>query len=153
VKAAFLRHGEPRGSDSDPELTSEGRRMAAEAGAWLTAQLFVPGLVLVTPTTRTRQTADEALAGLPPIARKEVASLPEDAEAWIGLMERTRRDVGPDGAVLLVGHHPTQEFLARAFGPTLVPIPRNHRAAAMVLAYEGASSWTVRAMWPGRPIG
>ena len=35
MRVAFVRHGERRKGEADPELTSFGVRMVSETGAWL----------------------------------------------------------------------------------------------------------------------
>ena len=85
----FLRHGQPRGGEHDPELTSAGHRMAAEAAAWITRLNLPLERVIHTPTARTRQTAEAAAEalGLPLAA---LMAEPLDDSAWEALLSSQR---------------------------------------------------------------
>lgn len=144
----FVRHGERRKGESDPELTSWGRRMSTETGAWLQEQGLRPDLVMVTPTMRTRQTAEEILLLFSaPIPTRE-AELP--MEDWDALRELLQGELPEDGTALLVGHHPTMDMLKNQFSPLSTIVPRANFASAVVLQ-SGASGWRCTAAWPGRP--
>ncbi|MDO5710451.1 MAG: histidine phosphatase family protein [Micrococcales bacterium] len=56
----LLRHAQAKGSSSEGdlgrELTASGRRTAAAVGEWLLAQGVRPDAVVISPSTRTRQT-------------------------------------------------------------------------------------------------
>lgn len=149
MQVVFVRHGERRRGESDPELTSAGRRMAAETGRWLANRGFVPALVISTPTLRTLQTADELRAALPPAPLETVDMEPSSANTWEALVSLFQPRVGPGTGLLMVGHHPTLHALLDAFGPTPVPVPGHHFAAALVLERD-RSLWTCTAAWPGR---
>ncbi|MFT5679111.1 MAG: phosphohistidine phosphatase [Myxococcota bacterium] len=146
MKVIFVRHGERRKGESDPELTSWGRRMSTETGHWIQAQGLTPDQVIVTPTMRTRQTVEEILLVFSaPIPIRE-AGLPELLEDWDALLET----IPEKGVALLVGHHPTMDMLRRELGPLPVSVPRGHFASAVVLEADGGS-WRCAASWPGRP--
>lgn len=149
MRVIFVRHGEKRKGEADPELTSAGRRMAAETGAWLLAQGLRPDLAICTPTQRTRQTAEELLGVLGPIPCEERLDLPEHRADWEALTDPLRRRVPTDGQVLMVGHHPTLHFLADTYGPLPAPLARDAYAAALVL-HGARGVWRVEAVWPGR---
>ncbi len=142
---AFIRHGEPRKGESDPELTSAGRRMASEAAQWLAGQGEAPHTIVATPTCRTRQTAEELQRVFPDAAFLQRQDCPESAADW----QRLVAAVGP-GPVAVVGHHPTLAFLLAAFGPPPIPVPIRHHAAALVLRPDTAGYWKIQAAWPGR---
>lgn len=86
--------------DHERKLTSKGEKQAAKMAAWLKAHLPDSALIIVSPTTRTRQTAAALskdgiiVKGVEPGAA--VAAL-LGAAGW------------PDakGAVVVVGHQPT----------------------------------------------
>lgn len=149
MRIAFVRHGEKRRGESDPALTSAGRRMARETGLWLRDLGLSPLLVLCTPTTRTRETAEELMAVLPSAPLEERTDLPESRDDWDVLVDPLIRRLGPTAELLLVGHHPTLHFLADSFGPPPVPVPRHHFAAALVLDRLGGR-WATTESWPGR---
>ncbi len=136
----FVRHGARRSGESDPELTSWGRRMAAETGQWIGKQGIVLTAVRSTPTRRTQQTAAEITAALALEVAITHGEVPEELSAWGGLL-----DAGD--ALLLVGHHPTMDMLRHTFR---LSVPRSNFASAVVLESTGAG-WTVVSSWPGRP--
>lgn len=150
MRIAFVRHGEKRRGESDPALTSAGHRMATETGLWLRDLGLAPLLVLTTPTTRTRQTAEELRAVLPDAPLEERADLPECRDDWDVLVDPLARRLGPTAELLLVGHHPTLHFLSDAFGPLPVAVPRHHFAAALVLDRLAGGRWVITEAWPGR---
>lgn len=159
MRIIFVRHGERRRGERDPELTSAGRRMARETGLWIQErnQDWAAGggapvsQVVHTPTARTRQTADEITMVLdPPPVTVVHAAEPYEVSAWQHLIRTLQ---GPEGSVatmLLVGHHPTVDFLLRAFGPAPITVPLHHLASALVLESPDGDAWTITAAWPGR---
>lgn len=150
MRVIFVRHGEKRANERDPELTIAGREMVSETGAWLAARGLAPGLFVLTPTRRTRQTLAELLVHLPAAPALERPELPETPEDWEVFTSRLARALAPGGTVLMVGHHPTQHLLLDAFGPPPVPVPRHHFATALVLELAPPRSWSFIDVWPGR---
>ena len=149
MRVAFVRHGEKMSGETDPELTSAGWRMATETGIWLAERGISPGLVVLTPTERTRQTADALSTALPPAPREEWPTLPESADDWKRRLDPLARRLGPGGWLLMVGHNPTLHFLAETFGPPPVPVPHHHFASALILE-PGVRGWRCSDAWPGR---
>ncbi|MEU9887275.1 histidine phosphatase family protein [Sphaerisporangium sp. NPDC051017] len=104
-----LRHAKaahvPGLADRERPLTHRGERDAARAGQTLKAMGLSPDLVLCSPSLRTRQTAELALADLAPAAPLHLES--EIYEAYpdelLELIGRTDDDVS---TLLLVGHNP-----------------------------------------------
>lgn len=147
----FARHGERRKGESDPELTSWGRRMSTETGHWLQEQGLRPDLVLVTPTKRTRQTAEEILLPFSaPIPTRETGLPTWQTEKWDELVVSLQAELPEDGVALLVGHHPTMDMIKHKFGSLPTTVPRGNFASAVVLQ-SGSSGWQCTAAWPGRP--
>lgn len=146
----FIRHGEKRRSESDPELTSAGRRMAFETGRWLGEQGWVPSLILTTPTARTRQTAEELQLALGAAVLVEERDLPELQEDLADLLEALAARRPALSVVVCVGHHPMMDLLKREHPPA-VEIPRTNFASAIAL--EVSASGVVQAVsaWAGRP--
>ena len=144
---AFIRHGEPRRSESDPGLTSAGRRMAMEAGQWLASQGLTPTSIQCTPTQRTRDTAEELSLVFSGLEVRERDGEPHDLSDWRRLVAPLRRT---PGLHVLVGHHPTLALLLRAFGPPPEPVPVHHYAAALLLLPAEEPAWRIHAAWPGR---
>ncbi len=149
MQVVYVRHGERRKGEADPELTSAGRRMALETGRWLAARGFSPSLIVHTPTARTRQTAEELALALSPAPVEIHPATPESPRSWEALVQPFLARLGPEGRLLLVGHHPTLHFLIDTFGPPPVAIPRANFAAALVLE-RTLERWICTAAWPGR---
>jgi phosphohistidine phosphatase SixA len=125
--------------------------MSTETGRWLQQNGFRPDLVLVTPTMRTRQTAEEILllfsASIP---TRETGLPTRQMEDWDALLESLQAELAEDGIALLVGHHPTMDMIKTQFGSLPTAIPRGNFASAVVLQ-SGISGWQCTAAWPGRP--
>jgi phosphohistidine phosphatase SixA len=149
MRIVFIRHGERRRGESDPALTSAGRRMARETALWLQDQGVRPAWLISTPTTRTRETAEELALVFPDAARAERPESPEVSVDWEQLTEQLADDPGLDAPVVLVGHHPTVELLLDLVGPPPVPVPIRNFCSALVLD-RAATGWTIAAAWPGR---
>ena len=149
MQIAYVRHGERRKGEVDPELTSYGFRMVEESAQWLKSIGFEPGLAQATQTTRTRQTVETILAHFPDTVLETILDAPEievDWDQWTeDLANRPRR---PD-SVLLVGHHPTLEMLLESFGPAPVVVSRHHFAVVLLLVQE-SKGWRITQAWPGR---
>ncbi|GII86818.1 phosphohistidine phosphatase [Sphaerisporangium siamense] len=104
-----LRHAKaaqvPGLADRERPLTGRGERDAGRAGRALRSLGLSPDLVLCSPSLRTRQTAELALADLAPSAPLHLES--EIYEAYpdelLELVGRTDEDVS---TLLLVGHNP-----------------------------------------------
>ncbi|MEL6347314.1 MAG: histidine phosphatase family protein [Myxococcota bacterium] len=141
----FIRHGEKRRTESDPELTSAGRQMASETGRWLVTQNFIPDLIITTATHRTRQTVEEIGIVLEREIPVEERHLPDLHRDWQDLVERLAARHTPPAVVVCVGHHPTMNMLKRAYPPP-VEIPRRHFASAIAIE-DGRCVGA----WPGRP--
>jgi phosphohistidine phosphatase SixA len=154
MRIVFVRHGERRKGESDPALTSAGRRMARETALWLRDHGVSPAHVVSTPTTRTRETADELSLVFADAARHDRPESPEHRDDWDRLLDVLARAPGLDRTVCLVGHHPTVDLLLREYGPAPVAVPRHHFASALVLdpraAGRRADGWSIRFAWPGR---
>ncbi len=102
MELILWRHAEAEDGlpDAARELTKRGRRQAAEMAAWLRPRLPRKTLVIASPATRTRQTA-------------EALDLPFEVERRIGVGAAAADVLGAIGwpdraqAVVVVGHQPT----------------------------------------------
>lgn len=153
MRIVFVRHGERRKGESDPALTSAGRRMARETALWLEDRGAAPARIVTTPTTRTRETAEELALVFSRAAVLERPESPEHRDDWDRLLDLLAREPGLDRTLCLVGHHPTVDLLLREFGPAPVPVPRHHFASALILGPvtpRRAGPWTIHSAWPGR---
>jgi phosphohistidine phosphatase len=98
----------PSGDDFDRRLTEEGTREAAEMGRRLEAAGYAPGVVLLSPAIRAKETWAAARGALPNVAADEKPALyacgPEDV---LRLAQARSEDL-----VMVVGHNPTMHDLA-----------------------------------------
>ena len=150
MRIAFVRHGERRKGESDPELTSFGYRMVEETSQWLISSGFSPDLALTTSTMRTQQTTQTILAHFPSTRCERLQSAPELHQEWelftASLGERSPKPA----SVLLVAHHPTMEMLIQCCGPAPAVVTRHQFAVGLILEATSSSGWTISHAWPGR---
>jgi phosphohistidine phosphatase len=111
----LLRHGKSdRAADGEPDLTRplapRGSRNAAAVGRLLSLVDEIPDLVLCSPATRARQTADLAAE-----AGKWSCPLEVCDELYLSaldpVMELIRRQLDSVDSVMVVGHEPTSSDL------------------------------------------
>ncbi len=144
-----MRHAEAKGSsptgDLGRELTKSGRRDAERVGQWLVDQGVRPDVVVVSPSTRTRQTLEHLrTAGLP---TQEVWSDDSVYEGYPGDLADSVRDVPDDmRTVLLIGHAPGIPGLAADLEDHTELDPRAREAmerwpAAAVAVVSHRSDW------------
>ena len=129
----ILRHAKsawPLGvADEDRPLNDRGRRDAPAAGTWLSQELGeVPGLAVVSPAERTRQTwglvAPELGGTVPMVLEPDIYAA--DGATLLNVV----RTVGPEiSTAVLVGHNPGCEDLAASLsGPDSDPVARSMMA-------------------------
>ena len=114
----LLRHaksswGDASLPDRERPLTGRGERAALVLGGYLAQKQLVPDAILCSPARRTRETLRRVLAQLPapPLPRVEEDLYLASAPA---LLERVQALEPELGAVLVLGHNPGLEELARA---------------------------------------
>ena len=122
----LLRHAkaETPGDTLDYErpLTDKGRSDADAAGSWLADAKLVPGLVLCSPATRTRQTWHGVAVAMAQAAPEAPAA---EVHYEPGLYEGGRTEVidllraVPDevATVLVIGHNPTMSDVSALLTP------------------------------------
>ncbi|MGO4123679.1 histidine phosphatase family protein [Inquilinus sp. YAF38] len=118
----LLRHAksdwaDPALADHDRPLAERGRDAAPKMGAWLKTHGPKPDLVLCSTATRARQTlalALEALGAAPETRFDRGLYLAGGA----GVLARLRQAPDEAATVLLVGHNPDLEQLARRLATT-----------------------------------
>lgn len=110
----LLRHAEAEppatsGNDRERDLSEHGRREATDAGRWLAGHSARPTRVLCSPTRRTTQTAELALAALhePPA----IENADEIYDATPGELLALLDQHFDAESVMLVGHNPGIERL------------------------------------------
>jgi phosphohistidine phosphatase len=116
-KLLLLRHGksswdDPSLADFDRPLAPRGAKAAKRVGRELAARQWLPEQALVSPAARTRETwklVATELPDTPPtnLPRKLYGASPED------LLAQIKRVSGKVGTLLLLGHNPALEELAR----------------------------------------
>ena len=145
MKIVFIRHGAKRSSETDPALTSMGRKMSFETGRWLADNGHVPEQFLSTPTLRTTQTAEECSLAIEQKINIEASAIPEQWEEWLDFLEELC-DSYPN-VLALVGHHPTMHMLTEKYQ---LSVPRHHFATAIVLQKITCREWKCVDTWLGR---
>ena len=141
---AFIRHGEPRRSESDPGLTSAGRRMAMEAGQWLASQGLTPTSIQCTPTQRTRDTAEELSLVLAARGARRGNELRS-----VGLAALWRPSGAPRASTSWSGTTPRWRCCSAPSARPTSPSPYTTRRSPAAAAAE-EPAWRIHAAWPGR---
>ena len=148
---AILRHakavsGDAAMRDIDRPLAERGRAAAQLIGAYLAAEDIAPGLVLSSPSVRTRETcalAFQACATPPEIRFEDVLYLASPKT----LLGRIRRTAPGIRNVLIVGHNPGLQALALALIATaplklLADLGTKLPTAGLVVLTLDIASWT-----------
>lgn len=153
ARLLVLRHGKTEfesasGRDLDRELVARGRRNAADMGRLIRERLPVPGIVLASPSARTRQTADCLLATLDP----EAAPVIDDR--IYGGSDRTLLDVvhehaGDAASALLIGHNPGMILLVRMLAADAGAAAQADHFPTCALADIGFDAATLGGAGPG----
>ena len=113
----LLRHAKsswegPAGEDHERPLNRRGEKAAERVGAWLREHRITPDLVLCSSAKRTRQTLDALMpfAGATPAVELLPSLYLAGAPA---ILERIRKVADDNDALMVVGHNPGFEQLAR----------------------------------------
>jgi phosphohistidine phosphatase len=156
VRHAKATH-KPGFADPDRPLTSRGRRDAKAAGQWLSGQRLLPGLVLCSPSLRTRQTWDRLAAEL---GTGQDIGVQYDSRLYLADEDDTLDVIGetPDEVrtLLIIGHNPAMQQVASSltgqgdlgFPTTAIAVVDLGSWARLV---PGAGS--ARAFWTPRSAG
>jgi phosphohistidine phosphatase len=112
----LLRHAKsawPDGvSDLDRPLAARGREAAPRLARYLADELLLPDLVIVSPARRTRETWDLVRPALGEVEERFDARIYEAPASR--LLEVVREAPDPVRTLLLIGHNPGFEDLAKA---------------------------------------
>ena len=149
MRIIFIRHGERRKGETDPALTSAGRRMARETALWMEQHLLHPSHIIATPTKRCSETADEIALVFEDAVCAERPESPEVPLDWERLVDDLALSYGSSTTIALVGHHPTVHLLTSTYGPSPLPVPPHHFASAIVID-QTKDSFSISNAWPGR---
>mgnify|MGYP002633072908 CR=1 FL=1 len=134
-------HKEP---GRDRSLTVRGVAAAKEAGRWLREEAgLVADPVISSHWKRCQETAALVAPGRPV---RVLQGVPTVWDRWEALVGSLRAEVG-DGAVLLVGSHPTQDMLSARFD---LGLKRTNYCAVIVLS-DASGDWRVQSHHPGHP--
>lgn len=114
----LLRHAKsdwPDGiSDPDRPLSERGIRDAPRMGAYMAEKGLLPGLALISPARRTQDTWELVASAFNTAHTARIESLLYAAPART-ILEVVRTAPAPVETLLVVGHNPGLEMLARSF--------------------------------------
>ncbi len=131
---------DPTQSDHDRPLNNRGIGAAKDIGQWLASRGYVPGEVLCSDATRTRETWDgiaPALATAPDVHYKP-ALYHAGPDVMLAVLKHATQPV-----VLMIGHNPgIAEFAHRLLARAPVsPEFGKYPTAATLVAEFGVESW------------
>jgi phosphohistidine phosphatase len=141
-----VRHAEaalhaPQG-DRERPLTARGQADAHRLGAYFRASKIIPGLVLVSPARRARDTLAAVLREMPrkPAAVEVESSLYDaDGETLFNLVARTTGEVE---TMLIVGHNPGLGEFARFLVGAERALPRHFPAPCLAAIGFSRGNWS-----------
>jgi len=137
TRFVFVRHGTYDKTTPNPKTASlleRGRSEARRAGEFLRLQGISPDLIVTTRTARTTETAEIIAATLGtaiPIRTTSGGFAPGKGDLEAKLQEWTQDAPHPVKTLLLVGHHPQQDYCLRELGRQ-VEIPREGKGTVLV---------------------
>jgi phosphohistidine phosphatase len=155
----LLRHAKAAapgsGEDRERPLDDEGRQAAARLAGWMAEHRLHVDLALCSSAVRTLQTLDSVLPGFspPPKTQAEDELYLADGKE---LLRRLRRLPETVTGVMLVGHNPGLEALARGLadtttGPLLRRLQDGMPTAALVI-FEVPVDWAALDWRCARPV-
>ncbi|WP_375458090.1 histidine phosphatase family protein [uncultured Enterovirga sp.] len=145
----LLRHAkavEKTATDVERVLAGRGRKDMAKVSRYLVEEGLTPDLALVSPAARTRETW--SLAGLPDVPVRFDERIYEAEVA--DLLEVIASVDDAAGSVILVGHNPGIEDLARAVAADPEPVRSGLPTAALVVIELPAETWRDGLVGTGR---
>jgi len=144
----LLRHAKSSWSDTtlvdrERPLAPRGRRDAKRVGEHLVRRGVQPELVLCSPAVRTRETLERLGGALGPDA---TVRYEEElyAASWTSLLEVLHGVSDSVASVMLVGHNPSLEELARALassGPELARLEAKFPTGALATLSVATAAW------------
>lgn len=148
LKLYILRHGDAPSaleagvrSDAERPLSSAGRQNVRRAAETLNRRGAGPRVILTSPLTRARQTAEEAAAVL--ASRPRIAVYEPLANRVSGgeLLERILEDRPASGELLIVGHQPQLGELAHRLAGAPLPLSPAGLIAVEIRGTESRLLW------------
>jgi phosphohistidine phosphatase len=159
LELLLLRHAksswsEPGLADIDRPLAARGRKAAHAIGRYLAANRLAPELVLCSPARRARDTLDIVAEEFKSNPRRLIEPDIYDFGGGEKLLAALRRLGDSAAAVLIVGHNPAIEGLARklvASGDRALRarLERKYPTAALALIAIAAETWQEAAYGQG----
>jgi len=155
----FVRHSiKAKDGTTNPPLSPEGEVLALEAAEWIKAQGIEPSIVVTSKWDRCKQTGRILSRAFNDCNLIFLGGIPTALEPWNNLIRgqwkaHLQKDREGAETVILVGSHPTQQFLVREFGAPV--IPRRNKAGVFLLeaAPIWGQKWECVGHWPGRAAG
>ena len=159
----LLRHAKAEAAagnfdDFERALTARGRTAAAQVGEWLAASGTQPDLAFVSTAQRAQQTWDLAVAKLfaaPAERRTRALYLASPGDILAQLAEA---DAASAGCVIVVGHNPGLEILARLLAAdgsepaALDDLARGMPTAGLAVLALDVERWADAANGPARLV-
>lgn len=155
LKLYLLRHAKSSWADTTGDferpLAERGRRAAPAMADMMRERGYVPELILVSPAKRTRETVEMVQPRLGPDIPIELDRRLYLASAGV-ILERLRQVRDDVASVMIVGHNPGLERLARELAATgdqanLARLRRKYPTAALAVIEFAVSQW--RRLKPG----
>jgi phosphohistidine phosphatase len=116
LRLIIMRHAkavaEGDGPDKERALTERGLKAAFAAGQKLAKNQLIPGQILCSPATRTRQTLAQVMAGMgttPPVILRESLYAFGDGSPYLEAIAKEGREIG---TLMIIGHNPSVHSLA-----------------------------------------
>lgn len=116
LRLIIMRHAkavaEGDGPDKERALTERGLKAAFAAGERLAKNHLIPGRILCSPATRTRQTLEQVMAGMgvaPPVVLQESLYAFGDGSPYLEAIAEEGREIG---TLMVIGHNPSVHSLA-----------------------------------------
>lgn len=128
-------------TDFERPLTGRGRRAARRMGHWLRDNDLIPDLVLASTATRVEETVERMKLPVPRTGIEWDRSLyGGDQETWLSAIRRVEPT---NDIVLLCGHNPGLEDLARFLTGSALPTAKNGKrlTTAAVARLTVSTSW------------
>ena len=116
LRLIIMRHAkavaEGDGPDKERALTERGLKAAFTAGERLAKNHLIPGRILCSPATRTRQTLEQVMAGMgatPPVVLHESLYAFGDGTPYLEAIAEEGREIQ---TLMIIGHNPSVHSLA-----------------------------------------
>jgi phosphohistidine phosphatase len=142
-------------ADADRPLAERGEDAALAMGREMARLGYVPDLVLCSPAVRARETWQRVARSLPPVAETRIVQDLYDFGDGSRLLEAVIAHGGAAQRLLLVGHNPSIEGLARSLaqegdGELLERLARKYPTGALAVLALPIARWSELGQAGGR---